>query len=149
MPCVASKARPWILEGLELQSLCRQANRAPICEESLSIGRHQVCHGVALPSVTVQPEAAVHGEDHPISSMVELAVHQCDFGPHASSCAPCVAAPSRRRSVPRSLRAQEAQLSQRTQHIGSAMPWGESLAPTIHRGSPPRTLWSPLMSREC
>jgi len=76
MPCVAPEARPWILKGLELQSFRRQANRASICKESLPIGRHQVCHGVALPSVTVKPEAAVHGEDHPISSMPELAVHR-------------------------------------------------------------------------
>ena len=122
MPCVAAEARPWILERLELQSFCRQANRTSICEEALSIGRHQVCHWVTLPSVTVQPEAAVHGEDHPISSIVELAVHQCNFSHHASSYAPCVATPNRTRSAPRSLQAQEEQRSRRTRHIGSAMP---------------------------
>jgi len=41
-------------------------------------------HRVTLPSMAVQPEATVHGEDHPVETAAELAECRCCFSSHAT-----------------------------------------------------------------
>jgi hypothetical protein len=33
-----------------------------------------MCHATPLPHVAVEPEAAVHGVDHPVATLLEFAV---------------------------------------------------------------------------
>ena len=71
MPRVPSNARARILEGFELKPLGRKADIATIGEQPLAIRRDQMGHWVTLPSMTVQPETAIHCEDHPVASLRE------------------------------------------------------------------------------
>jgi hypothetical protein len=67
VPGIAPKPRARVLERLELQSGRRDPYRFAIAQQTLSVGRYQVRHRSALPDVSMQPEAAVHGVDHPFS----------------------------------------------------------------------------------
>ena len=39
---------------------------ASVLHQSVSISRHEMRHRASLPNVTVQPQSAVHREDHPL-----------------------------------------------------------------------------------
>jgi hypothetical protein len=47
---------------------------ASVLHQSVTIGRHEMRHRAALPNVPVQPQSAVHREDHPIPARDELAI---------------------------------------------------------------------------
>lgn len=74
VPRVLSSTRPRILEGFELKPLGRKPNVPTIGEKAFSISRDQMRHRVTLPAMTVQPEATVHCEDHPVTTTREFAV---------------------------------------------------------------------------
>ena len=85
VPGVATKPGAWILQGLELQSIGGQSDFTSVCQETLSIRGDEVRHWAPLPTMTVQPKAAVHREYHPIPAMSELSVRRCDLVNHVSS----------------------------------------------------------------
>ena len=68
MPRVTMDARTGVLERLVLQPIGGDADRSPICEQSLAIGRDEVRESASLPNVPVQPEPTVHGEDHSVAT---------------------------------------------------------------------------------
>jgi hypothetical protein len=74
MPRVASDARARILQRLELKPTRRETDARSIGEQALSVRRHEVSHRTPFPDVTVEPEAAVHGMDHPLATQRELAI---------------------------------------------------------------------------
>ena len=74
VPGFAPDASTWILERFELQSVGGKANCATVGEKKVSVRRDQMRHGMTLPAMTVQPEATVHREDHPITAMREFSV---------------------------------------------------------------------------
>ena len=80
MPGVAPDSGAGILQGLELESVVGQTDGAAIGEQQLAIGRHQVRHPSSLPQVAMQPEAAIHGVDHPIAKLFELFKRWSDVG---------------------------------------------------------------------
>ena len=67
MPGITSDARTGILERFVLQPIGGDTGRSPVCEQSLAIGRDEVRESASLPNVPVQPETAVHGENHPVT----------------------------------------------------------------------------------
>jgi len=83
MPGVSSHSRARILEGLELKASCGEPDIAPVDKESLAIRRDEVGHLMALPDVPVQPQTAVHREDHSVASAKKLTVRRRDFVGHA------------------------------------------------------------------
>jgi len=74
MPCVSSGAGPWILQRLELKSIGGQPYLAPIFQEPLAISGDEVRHRSSLPAMSVEPQATVHREDHPITATFELSI---------------------------------------------------------------------------
>lgn len=74
MPRRSAYARAWILERFVLKVGCRQADAAAVLEQALTVGRHQVRHWTTLPHVPVQPQPAIHGEDHPGTAVHEFAI---------------------------------------------------------------------------
>jgi len=124
MPCVSSNARARILEGFELKPLGGQADIPTIGEQPFPIGGYQMGHWVTLPAMTVQPETAIHCEDHPVASLQELAVRGRDFSGHAPTVM-LVRPTTGRRSILRTSPARMREPSRRTRRIRWAMPWGE------------------------
>ncbi|MDF2776363.1 MAG: hypothetical protein K0S86_5865 [Geminicoccaceae bacterium] len=74
MPGVSANAGPRVLEWLELESVCRHPDVASVRKQPILVRRNEVRHRVSLPAMTVQPKAAVHRVDHPITPAGELAV---------------------------------------------------------------------------
>jgi hypothetical protein len=73
VPRVAPDAGPWILEWLELQVMAREPQRITQRQEPVAIGADHVHQWLSLPDVTMEPESAVHGMDHPVLAPNELA----------------------------------------------------------------------------
>ena len=76
MPRVATLPGARILERLELQASGGQSRFRPVGEQERTVGGYQVRHRPPFPEMPVQPEAAVHGVDHPLASRRELAVNR-------------------------------------------------------------------------
>ena len=74
MPRVAACTRTRILQRLELESPCCDANASTIGEESHSVRGDEMGHWPTLPDVTVQPEATIHRVNHPLPAALELAI---------------------------------------------------------------------------
>ena len=74
MPRRSAYARAWILERFVLKVGCRQADAAAVLEQALTVGRHQVRHWTTLPHGPLQPQPAIHGEDHPGTAVHEFAI---------------------------------------------------------------------------
>jgi len=55
VPRVAPQTSAWVLEWLELEPIGGQANGAPVRQQQLAIGGHEVRHVMPLPHVSVQP----------------------------------------------------------------------------------------------
>ena len=73
MPGITTDAGARILEGLELKSLGRYSGAASVGEESLPVRGNQVRQRPSLPHMPMEPEAAIHGKDHPIAPRPEFA----------------------------------------------------------------------------
>jgi hypothetical protein len=74
MPGVAPLAGTRVLERLVLKARRREADALAVREQALSVGRDKVRHLPAVPDVAVEPQPAVHREDHPVAPRGELAV---------------------------------------------------------------------------
>lgn len=85
MPRIPTQTRSRIFQRLELQSVRGESHAPPVCQQPLAIRRDQVRHWMSLPAMAVQPQPTVHGEDHPVESATELAVHRCRFSSHAGA----------------------------------------------------------------
>ncbi|HKS07611.1 MAG TPA: hypothetical protein VJR92_15010 [Gemmatimonadaceae bacterium] len=72
MPRIASLARKWILERLELQARFGKSNATPILEQQFTIAGDQVRHRSAVPDVSMHPQTAGHRVDHAIAPPREL-----------------------------------------------------------------------------
>ena len=55
----------------------------PVGKKPLAVGRNEVCHRVTFPPMAVQPESAIHGEDHPVKAAAEFAECRCRFSGQA------------------------------------------------------------------
>ena len=78
MPRVPTYAGTRILQWLELESLCWDANASTIGEESRPVRGDQMGHWSTFPDVTVQPEATIHRVNHPLPASLELTIG-CSF----------------------------------------------------------------------
>jgi len=78
MPGIAADTRAGILEWLELQAVGSDAHDSTVFEQQRLIGRDEVRHPATLPQMPVQPEAAIHGVDHPVTAVTELAIGRGD-----------------------------------------------------------------------
>jgi hypothetical protein len=74
VPGVTADAGAWVLERLVLKASGWEAHGPPVLEEELAVGGNEMRHPLAPPNMAVQPEAAVHRVDHPVSAPLELAV---------------------------------------------------------------------------
>ena len=74
MPRVSADARARILEGFVLEAVGVDPNGRTVFEKKRAIRRDEMRHATAAPEMAVQPEATIHGEDHPITSLFEFAV---------------------------------------------------------------------------
>lgn len=72
MPRIPSDRVARILEGMELQAILRKTNASAPLEQTVAIGGDEMGEASAEPEVAVQPEAAAHRVDHPLTSVVEL-----------------------------------------------------------------------------
>jgi hypothetical protein len=74
MPRVASHAATWILERFVLQAGTWKTHRASIGDQALAIGGDEVRHWVTLPEMAMEPQAAIHRVNHPLTSQRELTI---------------------------------------------------------------------------
>ena len=74
MPRVAPIPRPGVLQRFVLETRGRQSHGAAVGEQALAIGRDEMGHRAALPDMAMEPETAVHRVDHPLATVVELAI---------------------------------------------------------------------------
>lgn len=74
MPRVSADARARILEWFVLESVGVDPNGRAVVEKKRAIRRDEMRHATAAPQMAVQPEAAIHGEDHPVTSLFEFPV---------------------------------------------------------------------------
>ena len=74
MPGITPDPGAGILQWLELQPAFRQTHCASIPDQPFSVRRDEVRHFAPLPHMTVQPQATVHGVDHPLATLHELDV---------------------------------------------------------------------------
>lgn len=104
MPGVAPNTGAGVLQWLVLQPFRWNANGLPILEQAPPVRRDEMCHGPPEPDMAMEPQAALHGVDHPIASARELAV--------LGNCAPHGRAPltDRRRRPTRSPEKREQRL---------------------------------------
>lgn len=72
MPRVATDAVARILERMELQALRRNTHALAPREEPRPVHGDEVRHRAPEPHVPMQPEAAVHGVDHPDAPIGKL-----------------------------------------------------------------------------
>lgn len=93
MPRCASHSGSRILEWFVLETRLGNSDATAVLEQTFAIRRYQVRHRTPLPDVTVQPEAAVHGVDHPFTSRAEFAVHLAGIIPaHLQATSPLTVA---------------------------------------------------------
>jgi hypothetical protein len=57
-----------------LQPAFRQAYRASVLDQALTVRRYEMSHPVPLPHVTVEPEPTIDRVDHPVTTLRELDV---------------------------------------------------------------------------
>ena len=72
MPRLASDAVARILERVMLQTTTGDTDASPPREQTLQVARHEVRERFAVPEVSMEPEAAAHGVDHPFAAVAEL-----------------------------------------------------------------------------
>ena len=72
MPRRASRARAGILEWLVLKPFRCEADLSSVGEKKSAIGGDEVRQRPAFPGVTMEPEAAIHGVDHPVAPRSKL-----------------------------------------------------------------------------
>ena len=72
MPGIATEARSWILEGLELEAVFRESQQFPEFQQARTIRRHDMRHSASVPYVPVQPDSAVERVDHPVATTGKL-----------------------------------------------------------------------------
>ena len=85
MPRIASKTGSWVLQRLELKPVWGKPDLATIGEQSNTVRRDEMRHRVAFPDMAVQPQPAIHRENHPVSATFEFAVYRRDIGGHAGA----------------------------------------------------------------
>src|SRR6185437_5120575 len=61
-------------ERFVLETGSGEAHVTSVLHQSVTIGRHEMRHRAAFPDVPVQPQSAVHREDHPLPARDELAI---------------------------------------------------------------------------
>jgi len=74
MPGFSAQTRARILQRLVLESTWLETDTRAVLEQPLSVGRHEVRHGAALPHVSMQPQTAIHGVNHPVAARREFAI---------------------------------------------------------------------------
>lgn len=72
VPCLASGFRARVLQWLALQIIDRKAHREAVTDQAIAVRGYQVCHQVASPAVSMQPQATFHCMNHPIAPPIEL-----------------------------------------------------------------------------
>jgi len=87
VPRITANTGARILERLELESIARQSNCPSVYEEEVTVGGHEVRHRATAVHMTMEPEAAVHREDHSVSTLGELAERRrlCHFVAHQTA----------------------------------------------------------------
>lgn len=80
VPRVATFSSARIAQRLELQPCLGQAGFGTICQQSGAISRHEVRHRAPFPDVAMQPEATLHGMDHPVAARGKLAIRSATGG---------------------------------------------------------------------
>lgn len=73
MPRIATNARSRILERFVLEALGWYPHLPAVGKQAFAVGRHEVGHLASLPDVSVKPEAARHGVDHPFATRAKFA----------------------------------------------------------------------------
>jgi hypothetical protein len=73
VPGVSTNAAARILERFELERFGGDAHTPAIGEEQCSVRGDEVRHGPPLPYVSMEPQTAIHGVDHPIAPGAKLA----------------------------------------------------------------------------
>lgn len=73
MPGFTTLVGAGVLEWLVLQPRERNTERFAVGDEASAVGTDQMYQWLAEPYVAVQPEAAVHGVDHAVAALRELA----------------------------------------------------------------------------
>jgi len=74
MPGFPPDTRARIAKWLPLQSVGRKTDTATVGKKALPVHRDQVRHGPALVQVTMEPETALHREDHSVAATLELSI---------------------------------------------------------------------------
>ena len=72
VPGISALRRSRIFERLVLQTLRREAYALTVCEETITIGGHQMCHDPAAPDMAVEPQSAVHRVNHAVPAAREF-----------------------------------------------------------------------------
>ncbi len=80
MPCIATLAAARIAERVELQACLREADASAPAQQAVAIDRHEMGESPTEPEVAMQPEAAVHGVDHAVTTAGELLPLQQERG---------------------------------------------------------------------
>jgi len=73
VPRIAANTGAWILKRFELEPIAWEANCPPVCDEDGTVGGHEVRHRATAVHVAMEPEAAIHREDHSLSTLAKLA----------------------------------------------------------------------------
>jgi hypothetical protein len=74
MPRVTSHAGTWILEWFVLEAGHWKSHGASIFDQTLSIGGDEVCHWATPPEMAMEPQAATHRVNHPLTSQRKLTI---------------------------------------------------------------------------
>lgn len=72
MPGLAPDAVAGILQRVMLQSGLGDADATPPGEQAFPVARHEVRESLAEPEMSVEPETAAHGVNHPVATIAEL-----------------------------------------------------------------------------
>lgn len=72
MPRLASDAVARILQWVVLQLAIGDANASSPRKQSFPVARHEVRERLAVPDVSMEPEATAHCVDHPFATIAEL-----------------------------------------------------------------------------
>jgi hypothetical protein len=74
VPRIPAYARSRILQRLELETGLPEPDCRAESEQSLTIGRHEVCHLAPFPDMAVQPQTAIHRVNHPGAARPKFSV---------------------------------------------------------------------------
>ena len=74
MPCIAEPSRARILKRFVLQSAGRDSSVFPVLQQERNIGRNKMCHGAALPDMSMEPEPSGHRIYHPVTPPLKLPI---------------------------------------------------------------------------